>query len=384
MGKLKFCVVNGPAASGRTTASAEIARELGKRGLKAVVMVNEEGLDSIAGRILGERGVRYVTMLGGCIGSQSDNLVAELRRLRDQEGVDIVIAEMPSVCACSPDHVYAPLRKKCKGEFDLAPLTSILTGHQVLAIADEAQSSSDGVPIPINYLHAKHLESGDILVVNKADLLADDQVGRCVGYVEQEYPGKPVLAGTVLDEAFIGKVVDLILGNEAGFHFISKGLDKKLYDAAEALFATYSQRICLISRDGEPIDFERFGQEAIEGMRKAAEAAGGQMAYATLLAEYPSKTVKDAGLMRVSRDSGEVERPFTLKEPRESLRVAMQVRHSGDSQVMLRTMMPLVDELAEKHGCKIEVFLVESFMVPDYTSRHYALLKRNDHDKFND
>ena len=380
MEKLRFFAVNGPVASGRTTLCINVGRKLVQEGHKVAVISSEEGFDTIEGLFVRQQGLVSVAMQGACVGSQSDDFIAELRRLRDQEGVDVVVVEQPNVCACTPDHVYAPVRKKCPGEFDLAPFTATMTCRQVLAIADD--DGSDLGLHSVNYLHSEHLRAADLIVVTKTDLVGEGEVERCKAYLAQKYPMKAVVAGSLLDDDVAARIAKVVLAGEGGFNFLSKEMDKELFGAGESFFTTFSERICIMSRDGAPIDFDGFGGALIDEIRAACIAADGQMEHTALVAEYPSRTVRDAGALRVTRDSDEVERPLVLKEPREELRMAIRVKHTGSSQKMLRQMLARVDGLAEAWSYDLEIFLVESFGVHDEGKRHYAILKHNDHDKF--
>ena len=380
VGKLRFFVINGPVASGRTTACIEMGRVLAAAGRKVAVLSSEEGFDSIEGLFIRKQGMLAISMQGACVGSQSDDFIAELRRLRDQEGVDVVMIEMPNVCACSPDHVYAPVRKKCPGEFDLAPLMVTITGQQVLAIMDD--DGKDPGLHSVNYLHSEHLRSADAIAVTKADLLEDGQAERCRKYLADKYPNKTIVVGSLLEGEMAAAMADAVLAGEGGFNFLSKEMDKKLFAAGEGFFTTFSERICVMSRDESPIDFDAFGNALIEEIRAASIDSDGRMEHATLVAEFPSRTVRDAGALRVTCDSDEVERPLVLKEPHGELRIAIRVKHTGSSQKMLRQMIARVDGLAEKWKLDLEIFLIESFGVHDEGKRHYVLLKHNDHDKF--
>ncbi len=66
-----------------------------------------------------------------------DNLVDQLRRLRDKSGAAFVMSDIPGCGVGALDHVYHPLAKDHADEFRLAPFTVIVDPERLRMIMPE-------------------------------------------------------------------------------------------------------------------------------------------------------------------------------------------------------------------------------------------------------
>jgi G3E family GTPase len=188
---VKFIALSGFLGAGKTTTMITAAEQLRAAGRRVVVIANDQGLNLVDTAMAGRNisGAGEVTT--GCFCCRFDDLVSVTRRLVEQEGADTVIAESVGSCTDLTATVVRPLRQFYGEEFQLAPLTTVV---DPVRYARFESGWARGEPdTDLAYLYRKQLQDGDIIAVNKIDLLDPPDRNRVVEDIRRRFPHAEVV-----------------------------------------------------------------------------------------------------------------------------------------------------------------------------------------------
>lgn len=213
-----LAVVGGFLGAGKTTLILAAARELARRGLKAAVILNDQGDALVDTQLARHSGLDAGEVTGGCFCCQFADLITAAERLR-AHAPDVIFAEPVGSCTDLAATVLLPLREAYPEEFRLTPLTVCVDPLRAREI--EAPECNPHLA----FLFRKQLAEADLVCFTKSDLRAgagEDPKGR---YVSAR-TGQGVAAW--LDEILSGKLA-------AGGNLLEIDYDE--YARAEAALA---------------------------------------------------------------------------------------------------------------------------------------------------
>lgn len=132
-------------------------------------------------------------------------MVEALDRLTKESRPDVFIAEPVGSCTDLVATVSLPLERIYKTGFQMAPYAVLVDPYramQTLGVEGESLFSPD-----VCYIFRKQLEEAEIIVINKADVVAPERMARLREALAREYPEAQIMAvssreGTGLEPLF--------------------------------------------------------------------------------------------------------------------------------------------------------------------------------------
>jgi hypothetical protein len=228
-------IVGGFLGSGKTTAIIGAARQLLDQGKQVGVVTNDQGRYLVDTAFFRSLDVPTVEVTGGCFCCNYDDLEGQLARLRDRVRPDVIFAESVGSCADIVATVVKPLLT-LRGP-DLAAPSSF----SVFADARLLRRRVLGMPMPFSedvvYLFDKQIEEAGMLIVNKRDLLADDQHESMLSVLQARYPGKALRLQNSLNPEDLRDWVGALESGGATPPVESLEIDYGRYGAGEAALA---------------------------------------------------------------------------------------------------------------------------------------------------
>jgi G3E family GTPase len=223
-------VVGGFLGAGKTTAILAAARHLSAAGRRVAIVTNDQAsglVDTAAAR----RAAPTVEIAGGCFCCRLPDLEDALARVADEIKPDVILAEAVGSCTDLAATVWQPLRQRGPAPLRLGPLSVVVDGLRLAALARQGQLPR--LPAVVSYLFERQLAEADIILMNKIDLLAADERTRVEDHLAATCPGATALpisaaSGTGL-AAWLGHFAD---APESGMRVLD--LDYDRYAEAEA------------------------------------------------------------------------------------------------------------------------------------------------------
>lgn len=229
----KFVVLSGFLGAGKTTTMTVAADQLRAVGQRVAVITNDQGVDLVDTAFAANGSADVGEVTGGCFCCRFEDLLAVMSQLIHRISPDVIIAESVGSCTDLTATVVRPLTALHGDEFVTAPMTTVVDPIRYLRMLPDLDRGDDGTDIA--YLYRKQLEDAAVIGVNKADLLADDEIQLVVESLARRFPRAEV----VTYSAATGRLTGL-LDAWAGRHTADDGnldLDYQRYGTAEARLA---------------------------------------------------------------------------------------------------------------------------------------------------
>lgn len=182
---IKFIALSGFLGAGKTTTMLRAARMLEQRGRRVSVVTNDQGTDLVDTKMARSDLDSVGEVTGGCFCCKFDDLITVVDQLLSSGTADTVLAEAVGSCTDLQATVVRPLRKYYGEQFSVAPLAAIVDPHRLRAFA---RAAARGEPeSDLSYLFAKQLAEADVIAVNKADTVSEDELAELASDLDAKY-----------------------------------------------------------------------------------------------------------------------------------------------------------------------------------------------------
>ena len=145
-------------------------------------------------------------------------MIAALERLAQRDR-DVLLGEPVGSCTDLAATVMRPLKTLHAGQFDLAPLSVLVDVNQVRVLARlraAEEQTAERFPDDVLYIYEKQLEEADLIVLNKADRLAEGELAELRASLAARFPGQPLLAMSALTGEGVDAWLEFVAGTRSG------------------------------------------------------------------------------------------------------------------------------------------------------------------------
>ena len=192
----KFAVFSGFLGSGKTTAMIALTRYYSTHHGKAAMISNDlgEGVTLADHRLAVLSGVKATEITDECICFCHDVLTERLKACYD-EGCELVVSDIPGFGVGALEHVYHGLTANYPGQFDLAPFTVLIEPLNVkrLQNGSSGKERAGTVYDDAVFILRAQLSEADLIVLNKCDLLTDEEVSAYRIWLSEAFPQAEVI-----------------------------------------------------------------------------------------------------------------------------------------------------------------------------------------------
>ncbi len=231
---MQLHLVGGFLGSGKTTAIICAAQQLIKAGKRVGIVTNDQGKYLVDTAFAKASHIPTVEVTGGCFCCNYNDLETVLKQLQTETQPDIIFAESVGSCADLVATVVKPLQTFYQQGIEVTSL-SIFTDIRLLRRRLQNQ------PLPFHenvvYIFDKQIEEAGLIILNKSDLLPDQEVFDTLTMAQQKYPNKPMIAQNTLTQKGIQHWVERITANTNCLPTNTLDIDYKKYGAGEAELA---------------------------------------------------------------------------------------------------------------------------------------------------
>jgi len=178
--RLPFTVIGGFLGAGKTTLLNRLLRAAD--GRRFAVLVNDFGAIDIDSRLVVAHGGDTISLANGCICcSIGDSLVMALIRVLERaETLDHVVVEASGVA--DPARIA-----------ELALIEPMLHGDGVIVLADATSVRDRAADRYLSDTVTRQLAAADLLILNKADLVAPEALRDTAAWLGEQAPGARLL-----------------------------------------------------------------------------------------------------------------------------------------------------------------------------------------------
>ena len=183
---MRLHLVGGFLGSGKTTAIIEAARILMSEDLKVGVVTNDQGRYLVDTAFVRLSELPAVEVTGGCFCCNFNDLNEKMRQLVSEIQPDVIFAESVGSCADIVATVVNPLNNLDDGSIQPSSYSVFVDGRLLKrwCTGQELPFSKDVV-----YIFEKQIEEAGILVINKMDLLNNDDIRLLENWMQEQGKG---------------------------------------------------------------------------------------------------------------------------------------------------------------------------------------------------
>ena len=355
----KFMVVSGFLGAGKTTSMIAFAEYFNQKYGKAVIIVNDLGAKNLVDKeYTSSCGCAVVEITGDCICYQTEVLVDKIKRLSDVDHADFVMSDIPGCGIAALDHVYHKLNDAYRDDFELAPFIVIADPERLRTIMPE--KADIHLPPEMEYLFRSQLAEADAVVLNKIDLLSDQETKRYVDFLRSFCPDTPVFAISAREKHNIGEVVDYVYSNKAKLKVVDIGYGGEEFMAAEGKLTWYNRRFYMVS--SKDFDGNAFVDDFIESVRGKLRAADRNVPHLKVFATAEDGDIAKASLLGIDYRT---EHDKKIRNHYDKLRVVVNARAACEAPVLEGLMNEAMEEVVGKYDGTSRVFFTECFGMMD-------------------
>jgi G3E family GTPase len=240
---MKMILAGGFLGSGKTTAIAHACQHLMAEGKKVAVITNDQGDQQVDSAFTRSLGINTREVSNGCFCCRYEDLDAHLQSLEQEDQPDFVFAESVGSCADLVATIAKPLYHFKPG---IKLVVSVFADANLLASLIEERASF--LEESVRYIYKKQLEEADFIILNKIDLVSQEQLALADKVLHTEYPGKTIVHQNSLKHKDVVKWLSLL---DQFFTYHKKrnslSLDYDLYGNGETRLAWLDKSIIIQS-----------------------------------------------------------------------------------------------------------------------------------------
>ena len=296
----------------------------------------------------------------------TEDLVTQIDRLA-KDGANIVISDIPGAGVGALDHVYLTLKEDYPGRFELLPLTCLVDPMRLRMMLPGDARQDINLPEEIRFLLNAQLLEADLIVLNKCDLIDEDEREADLEFIRKAYPDTPVMAISARTGEGIEELVDYLLTHKANALPRDLGLDSEEFDAAEAQMCWYNRRFFTKERDGKNIDFNAVVEDFMEAIRNGLIEAKRNVPHLKLFAAGEGDDFVKCSIVGVDYDL-EFERK--LQQEYTAIAIIVNARATCESETFGEIVEDAMDEIKATYNLKCNVIFTECFGSADEGRRN--------------
>jgi G3E family GTPase len=233
---VKLIFAGGFLGSGKTTALAGLAKRSIEQGMKVGIITNDQSenlVDTvIVKEMLTELGVPVEEVVKGCFCCKFDELIDHMEKIL-RHNPDVILGEPVGSCTDFVAAVANPIKIHYQNAFRFTPFSTMVDPDRVRELLLEETETE--FPEEVSYLFQKQLEEADIILLNKIDLIDEQEKDRLLFCLKERFKYKEFMAISAKQGNGMDKWLQLLLSGRPGANTVLSQIDYDRYATAEAV-----------------------------------------------------------------------------------------------------------------------------------------------------
>jgi len=256
---VKLIFAGGFLGSGKTTALGALARLLIQRDMHVGIITNDQTenlVDTvIVKQMLIELGVPVEEVVEGCFCCKFDDLINQMEKIL-AHNPDVLMGEPVGSCTDFVAAVANPIKIHYQDTFRFAPFSILVDPDRVRELL--LNETGTLFPEEVSYLFQKQLEEADIIVLNKIDLLTEQETNRLLSALGDKFPEKTVTAVSAKEGDGMDRWLEDLISGRPGANTVLRQIDYDRYATAEAVLGWLNAAFKMTA--SEPFDANEFAR----------------------------------------------------------------------------------------------------------------------------
>ncbi|HLI69728.1 MAG TPA: GTP-binding protein [Ktedonobacteraceae bacterium] len=278
----RLIIVGGFLGAGKTTLILQAAQMLQAQGVSVAIITNDQGNDLVDTALASEQHIPAIEVPAGCFCCRFDALVDAAQKLERETSPAIILAEPVGSCTDLNATVVLPLELMYREHYTVAPLTILVDAQRLLHFV--RRGAGHELHSDLAYLFTKQIEEAERVLLNKCDLLLEEELDFLCKWLQIYCPGiqiRPIAAQS--GEGIAPWITDMLVAPARSRPVLD--LDYARYGQAEARLGWFNA--------GGTLSGERhthaqdWAEQMLETLVNALETARLPIAHIKLFLEAP-------------------------------------------------------------------------------------------------
>jgi G3E family GTPase len=243
---MKIHLVGGFLGSGKTTAIANTCKILSDKGMTTSVITNDQGDYLVDSRFIQLSGIPNAEVTGGCFCCNYNQLDTQINNLIHNNNPSVIFAEFVGSCTDLVATVLKPLLEY-RGTRNEQVTFSSFVDAQLLLMHLRGQKMPFG--FETNYIWEKQIEEAEILIINRIDLLSEEDLNELRQLTSGLYSEKDLIFQNSLDPSSLFRWIEVLDKQSEKRDHKSIEIDYETYGKGEANLAWLDEEIEISSSD---------------------------------------------------------------------------------------------------------------------------------------
>lgn len=188
-------IIGGFLGAGKTTLIGKLVRHLQLSGIRCGVVTNDQAPGLVDTALAGTLdGATISEIAGGCFCcklTELESMLAGQWQAQPELTPEVIIAEPVGSCTDLVATVILPLRETFGDSVRVTPLSVVVDGRRALASLGGRRIPGD-FSKDVGYIYRKQIEEAELVVINKKDLLDEDDLADLISRIDSTFPGKAI------------------------------------------------------------------------------------------------------------------------------------------------------------------------------------------------
>lgn len=269
MDDLQVFIVNGFLGSGKTTAIANACTRLAKENVRTAVITNDQGLRQVDTVFIKSFNVSTRQVSNGCFCCRFDEFEQTVMSIGHTDNPEIIFAESVGSCTDLIATVVKPLHLHHK---EIKTVVSVFADAYLLLSIIRGRSLF--VSEPVQYIYQKQLEEAEILVINKTDLLNDNELTEVKDTMAQTFPYKRIITQNSFNTANIDTWLQALRSYAPTFRR-SLDIDYEKYGDGESMLAWLDRQVSIHTKTTNAVEVAlELTREIHDSLKRAGLTVG--------------------------------------------------------------------------------------------------------------
>jgi Ni2+-binding GTPase involved in maturation of urease and hydrogenase len=352
---MKIHLLSGFLGSGKTTAIQYASRALLQQGIKTGVITNDQGIRLVDGDFLKSLNIPNRQVVNGCFCCNYNDLETSIQSLIETNKTEVIFAE--SVGSCT-DIVATVLKPLLHSRPDTQVTVSVFADVRLLQMI--INNGTNLFDETVNYIYLKQLEEAGIIVINKIDLINQEQLAEIKQLMQARYGSKILLYQNSLDDGSIGHWINTLNDYQAAGMLPSLSIDYDTYAAGEAKLTWLDGALEIYSANNNAL---KHAEDLINNIYRKINVHQYAIGHLKFLIN---------GTIKISFTSN-TQPEVTIKiEPAASAILLINIRVQTEPEIIKHLISSAIEEIEIRSGCKIVVSNLLAFQ-PGYPRPTYRI-----------
>jgi G3E family GTPase len=342
--KPRYIMIGGFLGAGKTTAVAQLARQLTEEGAKVGLITNDQGSELVDTALLRSRGFATEEIAGGCFCCRFNSLTDAAKKLTSTSRPDIFIAEPVGSCTDLIATVTYPLRRIYGDDYEIAPLSVLVDPIRALRIF--GLETGGKFSEKVLYIYRKQLAEADVIVINKIDLLAEEQRALLRDCFAREFSSATIFevsarSGNGLAEWF-RHIRTAFQNSNSGLE-----IDYDIYSDGEALLGWLNCTIELSHPSG--VDANEVLKSLANSVQKSLQKNRAEIGHLKMTLS-PNVGLGDIAVINLVRNDLVPELSLMLEEPVQAAQIILNLRAEAAPELLRDAVLAAIVDVKQMHA----------------------------------